>query len=165
MEEKHLGESPAHDIGLEAEISNPALSGFQFLLGTWRTEGTHPRVPGTTFHGRAVFAWGLGGAFLFMHSEVDEPEVPSGVAIFGSDDAAGPWSMIYFDERGISRRYAVTVGNDEITCERDDPAFSQTITFRAAPGGDTLTSGGRMRTNGGPWEEDLTLTYRRDETE
>jgi hypothetical protein len=28
-----------------------------------------------------------GGAFLIMHSEIDEPEVPSGIAIIGSDDA------------------------------------------------------------------------------
>jgi len=98
-----------------------------------------------------------------MHSEIDEPEIPSGIAIFGSDDAAGPWSMMYFDERGVSRRYAVTVGDDEVTCERDDAAFSQTMTFRAGSDGKTLTSTGRMRRDGGSWEEDLTLTFRRDE--
>ena len=162
MDQNHLGNS-RDDIGQEAEITNAALHGFQFLLGTWRTEGTHPLVPGKTFHGRSVFEWGFGGAFLVMHSEIDEPEVPSGIAIFGSDDAGGPWSMMYFDERGVSRRYAVTVGTDQITCERDDPAFSQTMTIRAGSDGKTLTSTGRLRRDGGSWEEDLTLTFRRDE--
>ena len=152
-------------IGHEAEIPNPALEEFRFLLGTWRTEGTHPQVPGTTFHGRTSFEFEFGGAFLVMRSEIDEPEVPSGLAIFGSDDAGGPWSMVYFDERGVSRRYAVTVSANQIHWERDDPAFSQTTTLRAGSDGRTMTSTGRMRRNDGQWEDDLALTYRRDETD
>lgn len=149
------------DIGSEAHVPNPALGGLAFLVGTWRTEGTHPDVPGTIFHGRTVFQWSHGGAFLIMRSEIDEPEVPSGIAIFGSDAAAGPWSMLYFDERGVSRRYAVTVGAHLIRCVLDDPEFSQTTEYVSAPDGTMLTSRGRFRERGGAWREDLTLTYRR----
>jgi hypothetical protein len=38
-----------------------------------------------------------------MHSEIDEPEIPSGIAIIGSDDATDEFFMLYFDERGVSR--------------------------------------------------------------
>jgi hypothetical protein len=76
-------------IGVEALISNPALQALGFLIGSWRTEGTHPAMPDTTFHGRASFQWVEGGAFLIMHSEIDEAGIPSGVAIFGSDGGAG----------------------------------------------------------------------------
>ncbi len=47
-------------IGKEAMISNPALEPLRALLGTWNTTGTHPLVPGTTFHGRSSFAWERG---------------------------------------------------------------------------------------------------------
>src|SRR5688572_22392670 len=97
------------DIGREARIANPALRPFAFLLGKWTTTGTHPEVPGKTFHGRTSFAWHEAGAFLIMHSEIDEPEIPSGVAILGSDDAAKTFFLSYFDERGISRKYDVTL--------------------------------------------------------
>jgi hypothetical protein len=52
----------------EAARPNPALSALSVLVGTWNTVGTHPLVPGTTFHGRTSFAWIEGGAFLIMHS-------------------------------------------------------------------------------------------------
>ena len=43
-----------------------------------------------------------------MRSEIDEPEIPSGLAIFGSDNATGEYFMLYFDERGVSRKYNVS---------------------------------------------------------
>ena len=54
----------------EASIPNPALKAFGVLVGEWNTVGTHPLVPGTTFHGHASFEWIEGGAFLIMHSEI-----------------------------------------------------------------------------------------------
>jgi hypothetical protein len=111
-------------IGPEAQQPNPALGPLEPLLGDWRTTGTHPLVPGTTFHGRTSFAWHEGGAFVLMRSEIDEPEIPSGVAVIGSDDAAGTFTMIYFDERNISRRYIVEVGDGEVSWHRDEAGFA-----------------------------------------
>src|SRR4051794_41290445 len=98
-------------IGLEAQRPNPALEPLAPLLGDWRTTGTHPLVPGTTFHGRTSFTGHEGGAFVLMRSEIDEPGIPSGVAVIGSGDAAGPVTMSYFDERGISPRDTVEGGD------------------------------------------------------
>jgi hypothetical protein len=44
-----------------------------------------------------------------MHSEIDEPGIPSGIAVFGSDDSTEELFMLYFDERGVSRKYEVTL--------------------------------------------------------
>ena len=101
-------------IGPEAQRPNPALEPLSRLVGVWRTTGTHPLVPGTTFHGRTSFEWHEDGAFMLMRSEIDEPEIPSAVAVIGSDDAAGTFTMIYFDERDISRRYTVEVADGEV---------------------------------------------------
>jgi hypothetical protein len=89
----------------KAAIPNPALKPFNALVGEWKTVGTHPGLPDTTLHGHTSFAWLEGGAFLIMHSEIDEPEIPSGIAIIGSDDATDEFFMLYFDERGVSRKY------------------------------------------------------------
>lgn len=145
----------------EAAKPNPALSAFGALVGTWTTTGTHPLVPGTTFHGRTSFAWMEGGAFLIMHSEVDEPEIPSGIAVFGTDDATGECSMLYFDERGVSRRYEVRLQNNVWEWWRNAPELSQRFRGDIAADGRTIVSRGELSRDGETWEGDLALTYRR----
>lgn len=148
-------------IGAEALIPNPALQPLAFLIGEWRTTGSHPLVPGETLEGRTSFAWHEGGAFLVMRSDVDEPRFPSGVAIIGSDDVAGTFAMTYFDERGVSRLFEVTVGERTVTWRRDDPTFAQSLTITADSGSDALVSKGRMSQGGGPWLDDLSQRFTR----
>jgi hypothetical protein len=140
-------------------MPNPALDSFSPVIGEWRTEGKHPMVPGTTFHGRALFQFIENGAFLMMRTEIDEPEIPCGIAIIGSDDTAGTFFMLYFDERGVSRKYDVKLDRDQLEWRRDDPEFSQL--FTVAIGRDKMHGLGRMRRKDGDWEDDLSLTYTR----
>lgn len=148
-------------IGSEARRPNPSLKPFEPLIGEWRTTGTHPLLPGKTLHGRASFSWLEGGAFLVWRSEIDEPEVPSGTAIVGSDDDQGTFSMLYFDERDVSRTYGVTVSGGVIIWSRDDPKFRQRMTFTIDADGRRIVSKGEMSREGKPWEGDLELTYER----
>ena len=147
-------------IGAEALIPNPALKPLEFLIGDWRTTGSHPLMPGKILVGRTSFAWHEGGAFLIMRSEVDDPRFPSGMAIIGSDDVAGTFAMIYFDERGVSRLIDVSVGDRTVTWRRDNPEFSQSLTIDAE-GEDRLVSKGRMSEKGGPWTDDLSQVFER----
>ena len=148
-------------IGVEAQRRNPALERLMPLLGTWRTTGTHPLVPGTTFHGRTSFAWHEGGAFIVMRSEIDEPEVPNGLAVIGSDDAAETLTMMYFDQREISRNYTVEVFEGEVSWHRDEGGFAQRMVVSIDPDGMRLEARGTMSRDGGPWEQDLELSYER----
>ncbi len=148
-------------IGSEAQRPNPALAPLAPLIGLWRTTGTHPLVPGTTFHGRTSFTWHEGGAFVLMRSEIDEPEIPSAVAVIGSDDAAGTLTMVYFDERATSRRYTVEVGDDRVSWQRDEAGFAQRTVVTVAADGSRLDVRGTMSRDGGPWEDDLQLTCER----
>jgi len=145
----------------EAAKPNPALAPLGVIVGTWSTVGTHPMVPGKTFHGRTTFSWLDGGAFLIMHSRIDEPEIPSGISIFGTDDATGECSMLYFDERGISRRYEVSFQDNVWTWSRIAPGFSQRMTATISPDGRTMVSRGELSRDGATWEGDLELTYTR----
>lgn len=138
---------------------NPALEALTPLVGEWRTLGKHPALPGKTFHGSTSFAWIEGGAFLIMRSKIDEPEIPDGLAIFGSDDARGEHFMLYFDERGVSRKYDVKLSPRRLVWSRSDPAFAQTFTLDFASDGKTLSGRGEMSKDGAAWEPDLELTY------
>lgn len=96
-----------------------------------------------------------------MHSEIDEPEIPSGVAIIGSDDETGTLFMSYFDERGVSRRDDIEVGDRRLTWRRDHPKFRQTMMIAADETGDRLAAEARMALDDGDWEDDFALTYER----
>lgn len=147
-------------IGSEAAIPNPALKDLAFLVGEWRTEGSHPQLPGKTLHGRTGFAWSDGGAFLVMRSEIDEPEIPSGIAILGTDGDFNDCTMLYFDERGVSRRFAVALRSDQCQWWRDFPGFSQRCTVRLVDRGTRMESRSELN-RGDRWEPDLQLTYTR----
>jgi len=140
---------------------NTRLAAFAPLLGDWLTTGKHPHLPGRTLRGRVSFERIEDGAFVRMRSTSAEPEIPSGVAIFGSDDAEGAGAMLYFDERGVSRRYAFELREGELSWRRDDPAFRQRFTIRVQRGGQQLSGKGEMSRDDAPWEGDLDLEYER----
>lgn len=48
-----------------------------------------------------------------MRSEIDEPGIPRGLAIIGSDDSRDEYSILYFDEQGVSRKYEI-MQNDNV---------------------------------------------------
>ncbi len=151
----------ATNIGTKASIPNPALEPFSVLVGEWQTAGSHPYLPGAVLHGRASFAWLEGGAFLIMSAELDEPHFPHGVAIFGSDDAAGKFFMLYFDERGVSRVYDAAMAENQLRWWRDEPSFSQRFVLTIEDDGNKMHSQGEMSRDGAAWERDLELTYTR----
>jgi hypothetical protein len=148
-------------LAREATKPNPKIKGLEQLVGVWTTTGTHPMVPGTTFHGRTSFEWIEGGAFLMMRSEIDEPEIPSGIAIIGSDDATDVMTMIYFDERAVGRRYEVTVEGNVVRWSRNSPKISQRCALTVSDDGNTIRTKAEFSENNGPWGQDLELNYTR----
>lgn len=147
----------------EAAIPNPALAPFGILIGNWNTTGTHGLVPDTVLHGRTSFEWLEGGAFLLMRSAIDDSRFPSGIAIFGSDDAEDAYYMLTFDERGVSRKYNVTLRDNLWKWWRDAPGFSQRYEGVIVDGGNTIIGKGELSKDGLSWEKDLDLTYTRVE--
>src|SRR3982751_5176261 len=109
----------------EASKPNPALEPFSVLIGSWSTTGTHGLVPDTILHGHTSFEWLENGAFLLMRSAIDDPRFPAGIAIFASDDTEGTYYMLTFDERGVSRKYEMTLIDNVWKWWRIAPGFFQ----------------------------------------
>ncbi|TMB54490.1 MAG: hypothetical protein E6J47_08025 [Chloroflexi bacterium] len=75
--------------------------------------------------------------------------------------------MLYFDERGVSRRYIVALRSDQGHWWRDSAGFSQRFTAplvgrgnRMVGHGDRMVGHGELNRGNG-WEPDLQLTYTR----
>ncbi|MEO8607138.1 MAG: hypothetical protein ABI690_04620 [Chloroflexota bacterium] len=144
----------------EAAIPNPALESFSILVGEWDTVGTHPLLPGT-LHGHTSFEWIEGGAFLRMVSEIEEPRVPTTIAIFGSDNVLETYFMLTFDERGISRKHDMTLSDKTWKWWRNAPKFSQRFTGTFADDGNTIIGVSELCEDDVTWKRDLALTYTR----
>jgi hypothetical protein len=147
----------------EASKPNPALEPFSLLIGNWNTTGTHGLMSGTFLHGHVSFEWLENGAFLLMRSEIDDPRFPSSVAILGSDDSEAEYYMLTFDERGVSRKYDVTLHDNIWKWWRNAPGFFQRYQGIIEDGGNTIITNGELSKDGVTWEKDLDLTYKRVE--
>lgn len=140
---------------------NPALKPFSVLIGNWNTTGTHGQEPDTILHGHTSFEWLENGAFLLMRSMIDDPRFPSAIAIVGSDDAQAEYYMLTFDERGVSRRYDVSLRDNIWKWWRNAPGFLQRYEASIEDDGDTMIGRGELSEDGLSWEKDLNLTYKR----
>jgi hypothetical protein len=119
-------------------------------------------LPGQTIHGRAEFAWADDGAFVRMSSRLDDPNFPAGVSYIGSDNEAKTLSMIYFDDRGVSRLMKVSIEGRSWRWWRDHPGFSQRYLFTLSDDGRTITGRGELSRDDKTWEPDLQATYTRE---
>ena len=154
-------ESSRSQLASEARIPNPHLAAFEPLIGVWTTLGRHSMMPGVTLHGRTAFEWHEGGAFLRVRTEIEEPGIPSAIAIIGSDDEAGALTMLYFDERAVTRRFEVAMEGAVLRWWRTAPGFSQRYVITLAPDGNTLSGVSSLSKDDATWEQDLELSYTR----
>ncbi len=118
-------------------------------------------MPGITLHGRTVFEWHEGGAFLCMRTEMDEPRIPSAVAIIGSDDNCGSLTMLYFDERAVSRKFEASFEGKILRWSRAAPGFSQRYVLTLSDDGDSLRGVSSLSKDDVTWEQDMELSYTR----
>lgn len=151
---------PEHEAQA-ASIPNPALQPFGILIGTWNTTATHPLVPDTILRGRTSFEWLEHGAFLLLRSEIDDPRFPKGIAIIASDDSERECYMLTFDDRGVSRKYEMSLRDNTWSWWRNAPGFAQRYECTLVDGGNTIVGKGELSKDGATWEKDLDVTYTR----
>ncbi len=146
---------------------------LQALVGEWELEATHPMVPGVVVRGRAIFEWMDGERFLLMRSWNDQPDFPNSTSVIGRaaiDRAGEPTEdeeelrLFYFDSRGVHRVYELSLTPEVWEWRRNSPELSQRFRATFEEGGDLLVGQGKMRRDGGAWEDDIAITYRRVRT-
>lgn len=141
---------------------NPKIKRFSTLIGEWNTIRTHSLLSRTIFYGHVSFESIEDRAFLLRHSKVEEQGIRSDIAVFGCDDSSEVVSMLYFDERGVSRIYQNSLSGKIWKSWRNSPGFSQRFTGTFADEGNTITGIWELSKDGSNWARDLEQTYSRD---
>src|SRR4051812_13613952 len=137
---------------------DPALEGFDALIGTWATEATHPQFD-SVVTGRVTFEWLDGGHFLVQRSHNDHELFPDAISVIGAPEDGDGLVMEYFDSRGVRRTYGVSLDDGVLRIWRDDPTFAQR--FEATLGGDPFDGLWQLARTPGDWKDDLKVTYHR----
>ena len=152
------------------------LKALNRLVGTWTTEASHPALPGIVVQGTSTIEWLEGEQFLIYRAVTDHPDFPDFISIIGyterdraeEDESPdrpppenAPMAMHYFDSRGVSRIYEVSIDDQALRIWRNAAGFSQRFTGKFADSGDTITGRWQLREDDVHWNDDLEITYRR----
>lgn len=139
------------------------------LAGAWESETIADGQ--VVARGLTVYGWLEDRKFLVQHADGDlteaAPEIwrqnwplPS-TSIIGLDDAAGGFTMLYADARGVSRVYQMAVEKDVITLWREAPGFHQRFTAAFDSEAATMTAVWERSEDGTEWTRDFDMVYRR----
>ncbi|HEU5317546.1 MAG TPA: hypothetical protein VFX49_15645 [Chloroflexota bacterium] len=152
------------------DTRNPMLRHLDPLVGEWKTESTHPALPGTVVPGRATFEWLEGRHYLVWRESADHPDFPDSLTIFGCDappdaDPTSDWPggclLHSYDSRGIFRVTEWAAEEGKVRLWRLQPGFSMRCAYTLSAGSDTMTLTCELSQDGATWEPDLQATYRR----
>jgi hypothetical protein len=128
------------------------------LIGTWTVEGRF--VGGTELQnarGTATFRWLVEDALVVVRTCMTV--APESTAVVGADDTHNAFTMLYSDERGVVRRYEMTLTARRWTLRRRAPGFSQRFIGRLAANGRSIRATWETSAEGRRWLRDFDLTY------
>ena len=147
---------------------NPDLAALDVLVGTWTVRPTPPPEWGITdpnsIAGSVTFDWALGGAYLVARSQAPDP-IPDSIAIIAPD--CDGYLQHYYDSRGVTRLYRMTLADGIWTLLRTEADFSplefaQRFTGEFSADASTINCRWEQSHDGGQgWELDFAITYRR----
>ena len=141
-------------------MRNPALAELDALMGDWvltMSGAWFLDSPDIEVPGQATFEW-VGDAFVAMRSELGGD--PAWDLVIGHSDANEAYTVLYHDERGVGRVFAMTFSPTEWTLARQDPDFHQR--FVGERQGDRIVGHWDASEDGGrSWRKDFDLVFER----
>jgi hypothetical protein len=124
------------------------------LLGTWDVAMRHVAMS-EPVEGQQRYERVLDGAFVMQHWTYDHPDFPDAIAMLDTG------TCHYFDVRGVTRQFDLTIDASGWTMIRRDADFWQRSAVSFA-GPDTMEGTGENSYDGGAtWQHDFSITYTR----
>ncbi len=147
------------------EASSAAIGRLQALIGEWRVEVAFPDGPLLT-GASTVFEWILDGRYVSQRTSVPDPGAPDSLALISVDPVSGDYTQHYFDSRGVTRVYEMTLSDSEWTLSREQAdfsplAFAQRFVANISEERATIDGRWEKRSGAGDWQLDFQLTYQR----
>lgn len=103
------------------------------------------------------FAW-LENGFIIWRAE-SVGEFPGSVSVIGRNEVLDTYTMLYADDRGVSRVYDMSFSNGVLKLWREDPGFFQRFEGKLSDDHSTITGFWEAATEGADWKRDFDITY------
>ncbi|WP_434401789.1 hypothetical protein M1Q06_04060 [Planococcus sp. 11815] len=141
------------------------MARLDFFVGTWAIEVYHPELQPTPITGEASFEW-LDGRYVIQRTKIDKLEFPSSMIVYDWDDAKGQYIQHYFDSRGVTRLYEMSLKAGVWKLWRNEPDFSPLDFYQRFSGivnetGNLIESSWEQSADGIHWEHDFKLIFKK----
>jgi hypothetical protein len=139
-----------------------ALKDMEVLVGEWTLEAIPPEGEPWPGEAKASFGWleGSDQQLLVGRTEIEMPEAPNGVSVYGCDATNGRYFQLYTDDRNVCRVYEMSIGGGDWKLWRKGEPFNQR--FSATISGDGNRIEGRWEIDEGDgWRTDFDIVYTR----
>jgi hypothetical protein len=128
------------------------------LIGTWKIDGRFvggdESLPVT---GTVTFRWLVKDALVVMRTRMKV--APAAVAVLGADDNQNSFTMLYSDDRGVVRRFEMTLTARRWTMIRRQRGFSQRSVARISADGRSMSVTWDKSADGRRWMRDFEMSY------
>lgn len=145
--------------------STDPLKDLDAFVGEWKVAGAMTLDEPMEISGWTGFEWLVGGGFLVQRSTTEREEFPNTLAVIGPADDGEGYVMHYFDSRGVSRIYTMSLDGRSWTLERAPSGprsdFWQRWIGEFSEDGNTIQGRWETSDDGSSWELDFHLTYTR----
>ena len=145
---------------------NPAIADLEPLVGRWRMELYNAAFlpdPDTRAIGSIEIDWIEDGWALRMR-QGDSENPRAAVWIIGRDEGEPGYSVLYADDRGVSRIYRMSFEDGRWQIWRDTPGFSQRFLAQVDPDARTIRGSWEKSVDqGATWEHDFNVDYIRSD--
>ena len=121
---------------------------------------SRPGTPPITGRGgHTTFEWLEGRFFLTQRFVNEHPAAPSGIAIIGASTYPTIFEQRYYDSRGVTRVYQMSLDGEVWKVWREAPGFRQRYTGEISEDSTTIKGAWEGSADGREWKHDFGLTY------
>jgi hypothetical protein len=146
----------------QVKTVNPALKELEPLIGDWTMELSNASFlpdPSEIIRGSSRFEWIEAGNFLVNRQGSNQAGAPHATWLISRDDASSQYSVFYFDDRQVSRIYAMSFSEGVWNLWRNAPGFSQRFEGKLSEDGNRIQACWENSVDGKVWKHDFDLTY------
>jgi hypothetical protein len=154
-------------IVVKASGREEGMKRLSFFIGTWNMEVIHPHLQPNPISGQTNFEW-MDEKYIIQRTHIDKQEFPRSTSIFDWDAETGLYLVHYFDTRGVTRLYQMSLENGVWKWWRDKADFSplkfyQRFTGEIDETAKVIESILEKSDDGINWEHDFRTVYRKEE--
>ncbi|RKD71354.1 hypothetical protein ATL39_2750 [Sinobaca qinghaiensis] len=141
-----------------------AIQQLSFFIGDWELEVIHPHLG--TISGSTVFEWMETEQYMMQRIRIDQPDFPGSTIVYDYDAEAKMYLQHYFDSRGVTRLYQMSLDHHTWKLWRETSDFSpldfsQRFTGEINASQDVIQSVWEKAYDGVTWEHDFKVMYRK----